>query len=154
MSRWNWWEIPLGIATGGVSALGHLGFDASKAAASKVGTPIGTALGNFTQGAVNDQQAFNSAEAQKQRDWETEMSNTAVQRQVKDIQAAGLNPWLALNGGSVSGASNGSGAAASSNSASAEVSALTSTNQTLVNGITKIISSAMQMFGSMAKLLG
>lgn len=63
-----------------------------------------------------DAQAFNSAEsavqrewesqeAQKNRDWQTEMANTAVQRQAADYQAAGFNPILAAGG---AGASTGS----------------------------------------------
>ncbi|QCS36532.1 minor capsid protein [Capybara microvirus Cap3_SP_445] len=60
----------------------------------------------------HDQQSFNSAEAQKERDWQTQMSNTAHQREVADLQAAGLNKWLSVNGG---GSSSSSGAFGSSN---------------------------------------
>lgn len=55
--------------------------------------------------------AFSASEAQKQRDWETEMSNTAYQRQVADMRAAGINPAMAMGG---SGASTPSGSAPSS----------------------------------------
>lgn len=57
------------------------------------------------------QEKFNSAEAQKQRDWETEMSNTAYQRAYADMQKAGLNPNLAGGSG---GASTPAGSAATS----------------------------------------
>lgn len=55
--------------------------------------------------------AFNAAEAQKTRDWQTEMSNTAYQRQVADMKAAGINPSMAAQSGGAS-VPNGATAAA------------------------------------------
>lgn len=56
-------------------------------------------------------QKYNSAEAQLNRDWQTAMSNSAHQREVADLQAAGLNTWLGADG---SGASTPTGGAAHS----------------------------------------
>lgn len=55
--------------------------------------------------------AFSSEEAQKNREWQEMMSNTAHQREVKDLLSAGLNPVLSAMGGS--GATTPSGASAS-----------------------------------------
>ncbi|UPW41080.1 DNA pilot protein [Sigmofec virus UA08Rod_5594] len=54
---------------------------------------------------------YNSAEAAKNRSWQEYMSNTAHQREVKDLRAAGLNPILSASGGN--GAAVTSGATAS-----------------------------------------
>lgn len=48
---------------------------------------------------IRETNAFNSAEAEKQRQWQTEMSNTQVQRAMADYAAAGLNPLLAVPSG-------------------------------------------------------
>lgn len=63
-------------------------------------------------GAEQEANAFTANEAEKQRQYETEMSNTAYQRQVADMQDAGINPALAMSGSS--GASTPSGSAAQS----------------------------------------
>ena len=61
---------------------------------------------------LHEQNAFNSAEAQKQRAWETEMSNTAYSRAREDMENAGINPILL--GSSAQAASTPTGAAADS----------------------------------------
>jgi len=47
--------------------------------------------------ANDSQQAFNAAEAQKQRDYEERMATTRYQYTRRDLEAAGYNPLLAMN---------------------------------------------------------
>lgn len=62
---------------------------------------IASAVSNrkFQKKTMREQNEFNSNEAQITREWNQQMDNTKYQRQVADMQAAGVNPALAMNGG-------------------------------------------------------
>ena len=76
----------------------------------------------------NKANQFNAKEAEKNRQWQAEMSNTAKTREVADLKNAGLNRLLAATGG----ASTPSGGAATGGAAHVE------------NALSGAVSSAME----------
>lgn len=87
--------------------------------------------------AQQENYAFNSAEAEKLRLWQEQMSATAHQREVNDLEAAGLNPVISAYG---NGASVGSGAAASA-------------SNNLTGALGGIAAAAVSAIGSMANAM-
>lgn len=70
---------------------------------------IGQVINDITGTSATNE--FNAEQARIQREWETQMSNTAYQRAVADMEKAGLNPaMLYASGGNGASTPNGANA--------------------------------------------
>ena len=111
---------------------------------------------NFQQQSAEQAMAFSASEAQKYRDWQENMSNTAYQRAMADMKAAGLNPILAFNqgGASTPSGSSAAGVASSGTSNQLNTDVLSALVSNLVGSSSKMVSSLTSSLGKvLAKLL-
>jgi hypothetical protein len=88
------------LISGGASLAGGILANAGRADASQQ-------VGQFNLASARETNQFNAEEAQKNRDFQQRNSDTAHQRQVTDLRAAGLNPILSAKYGGASSPSGG-----------------------------------------------
>ena len=122
-----YWSVP-GLTLGGLSSFGQ-----QAANAQNIDLMEENREWQADQAQIN--RDFSAKQVAKQMEFQERMSNTATQRQIKDLKAAGINPILAAGYG---GASSPGGASASGTQPS-------STAATVLDEVTPGVNSGMHM---------
>lgn len=133
-----------------------------------VGEPVSTTQGDFFSGLRNIvtgdmdyrrerelqdiSNAFSASEAQKSRYFSERMSNSAYQRAVADMKAAGINPALAISQGGVSTPSSASASASSAHAGNSGQGLMTLLGA-LLGGAFKVATTSMLNEAQMAQVL-
>lgn len=82
--------------------------------------------------------AFNASEAQKTRDWQERLANSAHQREIMDLMEAGLNPVLSIIGNNGSTTPSGATANAGSNLQGAKANVSSQAMEALITQMSKL----------------
>jgi hypothetical protein len=125
-----------GLLAGGANLLGSI-FSSSTSASNTEGQIAAQ------QAMQRDTQQFNAQQAQVQRDYQTQMSNTAYQRASSDMKSAGLNPMMMFGSGGPS--STPPGASASTSVPSVPSFQKTNPLAGIGDAVSKAVSSAVSM---------
>lgn len=97
----------------------------------------------FQAGQAGIARTFEHGEAQINRDWQRDMSNTAHQREIRDLASAGLNPILSATGG---------GGASTPGGATAHTSAPSGAKYEASDVVTPAVSSALAARRNLAEV--